>query len=447
MQSKHKLYIFKNLIFLSFLGLQAFNVEAQQSLTLQQAIVIGLEENFDIKIADRAILIAEQNNTWARAGRVPTIDLTANFNSTFTRDNNPASFLQGTFYNGGLNGGLNVNWLLYGGGRVGIQKDLLDKNVEAAMLSKNEQIQSLIRNIILQYYTVVFEQERMNVISNSAELSNASLEYENARRSYGGSNSFNVLQFQNAILADSINYATQIQRINTAKTQLFRTLQIVPDANIEISDRLSVTPEALDLNKMEARLMDQNATLKTLAARAAISELNVGIAKANQRPIVQLNLGASAAENGFQFFAENPNTGQPFGFIFSNRFQGTGGISASWNLYDGGIRSTDVKNAQLQTISDADRILQATADLKNQLNLLLQNYQQQTDVLKMADRQINLLDTQLEIAEARYRSGQISSIDYRNIQLQYINAGFAKIQAMYNLLVTKNDMDFVMGVF
>ena len=62
-------------------------------------------------------------------------------------------------------------------------------------------------------------------------------------------------------------------------------------------------------------------------------------------------------------------------------------------------------------------------------------------------RQIDLLDTQLNIAETRYRSGQISSIDLRNIQLQYINAGFSKIQAMYNLLVTKNDMDFVMGVF
>ena len=149
MQSKYNFYTLRKLVFLAMLGLYTLSLKGQQSLSLQQAIAIGLEENFDIKIADRVILIAEQNNTWARAGRVPTIDLTANFNSIFTRDNNPASFLQGTFYNGGLNGGLNANWLLYGGGRVGIQKDLLDKSVEAAMMAKNEQIQLLIRNIII----------------------------------------------------------------------------------------------------------------------------------------------------------------------------------------------------------------------------------------------------------------------------------------------------------
>jgi len=110
---------------LLFSLLSIFGV-SQNTMTVEKALSIGLENNFGIKIADKAIQIAENNNTWARAGKTPTVDLNGYYNNNLVNDSNPASFLQGTYYNTSLGATANVNWVLYNGGRIQINKDQLD---------------------------------------------------------------------------------------------------------------------------------------------------------------------------------------------------------------------------------------------------------------------------------------------------------------------------------
>jgi len=112
------------------------SLSGQEILTLEKAISIGMENNFSIKINEKNIEIAENNDTWVNTGKTPTIDLNAGFNNNFTNDNNPASFLQGTYYNGSLNGALTGNWVFYNGGRFKISKQQLELAVRQEYLNK-----------------------------------------------------------------------------------------------------------------------------------------------------------------------------------------------------------------------------------------------------------------------------------------------------------------------
>jgi outer membrane protein TolC len=434
-------------IFFSLFFMTSLALSAQEEMNLPKAISIGLENNYGIKINEGFIQIAENNNTWARAGKLPTVDLSANYSSTITQDNNPASFLRGEYFNGSLNASASLQWVVYSGGRVRISKDQLTMAIGQQKLIKDTDIHSLIRTIHQQYYNVLFQQERLLVLQSSLDLSKERLAYEETRRSFGVSNSFNLIQFENAVLTDSTNVVNQSQQVEISKRNFYNSMQIIGFPNYNYSERLSINLEDIDIEKLKILLSEDNYTLKSLSMIADLNKLNSKLQQTNLLPTVRLNSSVSFAENGFQIFAENPQTGDPYGFIFSNRITGNIGASASWNLYDGGVRKTDVQNAIIQEDIDQLSMLEAKATLTNQLEILGDNYNNQRELLDLSNDQIQLAQKNLEITEQRFKGGLLSSIDFRNVQNQYLNAAFGKVNAIYNLIITKSEIDFLVGSF
>lgn len=420
---------------------------SQQEMSLPQAISIGLANNYGIKISDKAIQIAELNDTWARAGRTPTVDLTGAFNNNFTDDNNPASFLQGTFYTGGLSANAAVDYVVYAGGRIKVSKQQLELATAVERLEQEAGIQDLMRQIYQQYHEVLFQQEQLEVLGSVFALSRDRLEYEEVRRDYGSSNTYNLLQFENAWLTDSTNVVSQRQRVDIAKRNLYITLDMDGVGRYVFADRLTVVPEEIDAAALAEVMSEDNYTLRSLEMITSLSELNTELARAARRPTVSVGAGVTFQENGFQFYGAEPGMGPPPGLLLSNRLSGSIGANAAWNLYDGGVRRTNIQTAALQEQADRLSVEQARADLLGQLDLLIANYDNQRQILDLADQQIQVSQRNLDISLERFKSGQITSLDYRNIQIQYLNAAFAKVNAIYQLLLTKTDIDWMVGMY
>ena len=416
-------------------------------MDLPKAISIALENNYGIKIADHNIAIAEKNNTWAQAGKTPTLSLNGNFNNNLINDNNPASFLQGTYYTGSLGASLDGSWVVYGGGRFEVAKEQLAFLEREERLNKELSIHHLLRNIYQQYYNVLFQQERLNVLRETYALSKTKLDYENIKKEYGTSNSLNVIQFENALVTDSINIVSQVLQVETAKSTLFTTLVLPPTSNYLFNEQISVTDESISRDKLQEALRDESYTLKSLALLSELNALNTELAKAQRRPIVSVGASLGVSQNGFKFFEDNPMTGDPFEFLFSSRINGNLSANFTWDLYDGGVQKTAIQTAKLQEEIAKLSIEEANAQLVNQLDILINNYENQREVLKLSDEQIKLSKENLAMLDERFKNGLATSIDYRSIQLQYLNAAFAKVSAIYNLILTKSEIDYLVGKF
>lgn len=423
----------------------SFPLSAQTPFSLSEAIAIALENNYDIKIAEREILIAETNDTWARAGRAPTVDLQGAFNNNFIQDNNPASFLRGTFYTGNIGLSANANLLVYAGGRVKISKDQLALRTTQSQLGQTSAINDLIRTVYRQYYDVILQREQLEVLQQVQALSRDRLAYEQVRRDYGSSNTYNLVQFETAVLTDSINVVSQAQRVDVAMLALYNTLELPTNSDYYPEEQLSVSVEEIDPQLLADQLVTANPGLKTLEVGASIAGLNRDLAAAARRPTVSLFASLGFQENGFQFYGAEPGMGPPPGLLLSNRGNLAAGAQASWNLYDGGVLKADEQAAQLRQDITGIQIEQAQADLLSQLDLLIDNYEQQRSLLSLTAQQIDLAQRSLDISEERFKGGQITSLDYRNAQIQYVNAAFSRVSAIYQLLLTKVDIDWLVG--
>jgi len=419
----------------------------QEYMTLPRAISIGLENNYSLKIAEQYIAIADNNDTWAKAGRTPTIDLTGSFGNSITQNNNPASFIQGAYYSGSLSAGLTGSYTLYAGGRIKIAKEQLGLAAANERLARESEVHDLMKNIWQQYYSVLFEKERLTVLEQSLDLSRSRLAYERIRRDFGTSNTYSIVQFENALMADSINVVSQEQQVEVALRKFYDVLDMDYEPDFVYEERLSVTDEVLDAEQLKQLMSESSYTLKSLEMISAVSSLNTKLARAARQPTVALTGNLSFTENGFKLWQENDMTGEPFPFVLGNQVTGGVGATLSYNLYDGGVRSTDIESAQMQEVADRMTVEQARANLLSQLDLLVTNYQNQRDLLQLSDEQIQLAQQNIDITEERFKTGVVSSLDYRAVQLQYINAAFAKVSAIYNLLLTKSEVDYLVGRF
>ena len=440
--------MFKRIIFgvLLFLGGYAIGF-AQEVLTLEKAISIGLENNYSIKIDEKNIAIAENNNTWANAGKTPLIDLVLGFNNNLTNDNNPASFLRGTFYSGGLSATLNGSWVVYNGGRFRLNKDQLELNIDQQRLNQQAGIHDLFRLIYQQYYTVIFQQEQLDVLQQVLRLSQDRLEYELVKKDFGQSNAYNLIQFESSIITDSTSIVRQRNAIETAKRNLYQTLDIAGWENYQFTASLEVRPDPIDESKLKSLLSEENYTLKSLEMIARLNQLNTALARVARKPTISLSASFGFSENGFKFFADDPNTGDPFPFLLSNRLTGSLGANLNYSLYDGGQRKTAIQSAELQEEVDQLTRLEAIAELNNQLDLLIANYNNQRDLLVLSDNQIELARRNLTITEERFKAGQLTSLEFRNVQIQFLNASLNKVTAIYDLLLSRNEIDWLVVRF
>ncbi len=150
--------LLKNCLLLGTLILVALDGKTQQPLTLEDAITIGLEKNYDVKISRNQSSIEKNNYTIGNAGFLPAVTLQAS--QSFTNQDVKQEFLDGRTNerNGAasdvLSAGASLSWVLFDGLKMFITYDKLNELRQAGAIDVERSIENTIYNISLAYYRV-----------------------------------------------------------------------------------------------------------------------------------------------------------------------------------------------------------------------------------------------------------------------------------------------------
>jgi outer membrane protein TolC len=132
---------------------------------------------------------------------------------------------------------------------------------------------------------------------------------------------------------------------------------------------------------------------------------------------------------GWNEFSNN----NPLAFLLQNTTTGlNGGINLTWNLFDGGRTITNTKNAKInfenQELFKKQTELEVERDIQNSWG----NYQNALFVLDVQKKNLQTNQDNFNRSRERYQLGQISSIEFRQAQLNLLVAVLAQSQAKYN---------------
>lgn len=422
---------------------------SQETLSLEQAIEIGLKNNYQIQIAERNLEIAENSNDWSIAGRYPNINATLNWNSNFIKSDNPASFFpQNTSLSSGIVPGGEILWTLYNGSRVKFTKQQLEQLQQLSQGNVQIAVENTIQQIILSYYQALIQQEQLRVREEVLNLSRDRLEYARLRVEFGQAASFDVLQSQDAYLNDSTSYLIQK---NTFENSL-RSLNVAMGVDelttqYQLTDQLAFVVQDYNLSDLKNRMLTGNRSLQNLFVSRELASIATRIQETSKLPQINLRLAASDNIN-YNLISKQVNINgdeRDFGGVRTNAFNTNLGVSLVYNVFDWGVRKRSIQNSKIQEITAQLNIESLKRNLNGQLENTYATFNNQRQLVEVTNQLVQNAQRSLSIAEDRFEAGLINIFDYRQVQLSYINAVQSRLNAVFNLKTTETDLIRLVG--
>ena len=426
----------KNIFALVFLVL-SWSVNAQTELSLSAAIEKAIGHNLQIEFQQKQVQLAEQSDNWANAGRTPTIDATIFNQSAINRQVNPANVIlpEQLSYTTGLQGSVDMNLILFNGGRIKLNKDNLSLQTEQARLDMRIAIEDLSEQVMIAYYNILLLEEQLKVLEEVKILSRDRLEFQELRQSFGSASTFDILQAKDAYLNDSI---TCIQLDNQLVGLTNNLKLLMGDA--QGAEKYTLTNDLEDMmpliseQDLRQRMLDNNSDLANLRLADQLAQNSIALEKTSLKPTIAMNAGFNSNLNSSYLDAENPITMEIIGANTSSGVNPFVGISATYRIFDGGIRKNRIQNAELRLLSNQDLRKNLEQSLGTQFNNTYLQLEANQQVLLISADQLDHAAQNLEIAKDRFENGLISSFDYRSIQLGYLNAAQRKLEAHFDVL-------------
>ncbi|MBX7095394.1 MAG: TolC family protein [Flavobacteriales bacterium] len=424
--NKHKLILFISLC------LASQYIAAQEKLSLSDAIRISLEKNYKIEIAKDQIAIAKNNNNWGEAGRWPSIDLqiTQN-NNILDQSNNPTAFIKDKITTNSVNGNLSANWMLFGGFRVKFTKEKLEQIQAQSEGNALVVVENTIQGVILAYYNSVLQKEKLDVLAKLIKLSRDKYDHMQRKKDLGVSGTFDLLQIKNAYMSDSTNYLLQ----EIAYRNSVRNLNLLMSQDVErfydLSDFLEAKTERYEYDTLKSRMLRSNNTIMNQYINLELQRTAIDLAKSSMYPVVSLQVGTNNSFSHFQtsqFESNGSNLNYFANFVIN------------FNLFNGGKTKRAIQNARiqehLQSITLEEQVFTLTGQLRNAYEM----YLARQVILMLTSEAYSNAEFNLKLAQERFDQGTLSSFNFRDVQIQFLNAAMVRLEAAYNLINSHTEL-------
>jgi len=395
----------------------------QEPLSFFNAISKTLENNYQIRIAQKDLEIAANNNTAGAAGMWPSITLSAAQNNRWTDQTKPQSST--TLYND-ISPSVNLNWILFGGFSVKINRSRLAEleNLSEGMMSVV--VENTLQAIILAYQKTLLEKERLQITREVMNLSLDQLRYAKTQRNTGNGTTFDLQQAKTAYLEDSSNYILQGINFRNAKRNLNLIMGESHTKQYTLTDSFQPIDQSFNLEELYNRLEASNQTLTNQYINQKLIKYDLQQSKSNLYPTFSLNAGSSYTY-GSRKVDDLPNTNSDPLVVYGN-------FTLNFNLFNGGQVKRSIQNAKISLEQSKLETQEMENELKMQLVMLYDLYNVRKQLYNVALENEKVTRLNYDLAKDRYRLGTINSINFREVQLSFLNASLSKLQTIYDLM-------------
>ena len=402
-------------------------VQAQQVITLEEAIQQGISKQYSIQISRQRERIAANENSLGNAGFLPTITGTATKNYTisgldqsFFGGLRPPLVQSGVNSNSG-NAGVVMAWTLYDGQGMFILRDRFKELQNLGAKQTETNIENLIALISSTYYDLIRQNLRVNNFKKGLEISNDRLKLAKDRYEVGQGSKVDYYSAQVDYNEDKALLIAQEQSFTNTKIG-FNTILIKDyKSDFQINTNIDLLPK-LKLGELKISALSQNPTLIGAILSKKISDLDTKSLQSQQKP--QIDLLAGYAMN-------NVANGAGFGVEKGSSDVFNYGLRATINIFDGYNQKRRIQNAKINAEIAAIQI----EDLKNALLSALERtyvtYENSMNLIQLETENYTIAKQNIDIAFDRFKVGIATSYELREVQRNAVAAETRLIEAKF----------------
>jgi outer membrane protein TolC len=406
-----KLFLFYLLL---FIGIPLWS-QNQPILTLEEAVALTLENNFDIRIAKNDLKIDEENVTIGNAGMLPRINGTVTNNNTILNQTQTQAIGNEIEIDGArninINYGVGVEWTIFDGFRMFARHNQLKELQNLGATELKLSVLSRVSAVYQTYFTLATQQQQLKMIDSISSVSEFRLKTAKNRFTIGKASKLEVLNAEVDLNADQSTKIQLQEQYGVSKVMLNELLVRPLDTDFKVADIISIDNSLL-LPDLLSSAEKQNPQLQLQYINKKIQEYELKQVKANRYPTVSISGGYNLIRSQSPFGFVTESTGRNFNY----------GFTASLNLFDGFNQNRNEKVSKIQLENTQLQIERQTQQIQSQVASLYQSYLSNLSLLELEKKNEAIAKQNMEITLEKFKIGSVAPIEFRTAQENYGNA-------------------------
>lgn len=405
----------KQFLFFSLLWFAQNQSFAQEKLSLKDAIATALLNNYDIKLVNNQVAIAQNNVNLGNAGMLP--NLLGNFRTGGGVQDAVQTQASGTkrvindARNTNLAYGVGLDWTIFDGFRMFANLDRLKALEQQGKVNAKAQILTTISAVVTAYYNLARQQELVKATDSALAISKLRVTIADNKLKIGKGSKLDVLSAKVDYNTDTSFYLQQKNLLANFGVTLNQLLARDINTPFTVNSEIDIDKN-LNYNNLVSLSAQLNPSLQSALLDKKIAELNLKTVKANRYPQISVN-------SGYEILRSATPTG------FNTQFRANGlsyGLTASVNIFNGFLQKQNERNAKIAINSTELNLNRTKEAIVAQLTSAYQNYSTFLDLIKLEAKNLENADQNLDITLEKYRLGSISPLELREAQRNSINA-------------------------
>lgn len=412
------------------------NASGQQVLTLEDAIALALQNNYDIRLSRNDSAVAALDYSFRNAAFFPRLN--GNAGQTWNNNDQKQEFADGTkrerngVKSNTLNASLSLNWTLFDGMKMFVIRDKAEEFLKLGDLVIKNQVVNTVANVITNYYSIVRQQQQLKAIREQMSLNEERVKLAQYKLDIGVGAKPDVLQSKVDLNAQKAAILTQETLIAQLKEQL-NQLTGVGSTDYSVSDSIPVNFN-IALGDIQQNLEQTNPLLQINKKNLDIANLTLKERKADRFPVLAFN-------GNYNFNrTDNKAVVNPFQPLFSRNKGLNYGLTATIPIFNNYNVKRLIKQAEL----DIDYQKLVYENQRSLINLSVINawkdYEQQKKALDLEEANILLARENVDIVFQTYKLGAATFIQLREAQKSLEDAYNRLIAARFNTKVAETEL-------
>ena len=406
---------------------------AQVQFTLEEAIELGIKNNYDIAIFNNNASIAANNNTLGNAGMLPVIDINASTN--FATNATKQKFYTGEIVDrpsvesNNISSGVYLTWTLFNGLKMFATHEQLSVLESMGKLSSKIQIENTLQSIIVTYYNVVKQKQLIKGLTENIKISEERLTIAQKRFEVGAGSKLEVLQAKTDMNAQTSLLIRQKTLLDELKATLNQLLVRPVETTFEVSDSIPVQFQ-MKYEDLKSNYQKTNLNLLYAQQNISLAKQQLRVTKGDIYPVINLNAN-------YLFSKSESGAGQ---LLFNRNLGFNYGLTATWRIFNGFNLNNRIKNAQLVAENANINYGNVQSQVEQQLLIAFKRFQDDQKVLDLEEDNLKLVKEGVAIALERFRVGSSNSVELKEIQQTYDDALVRLAEARYNAKISETQL-------
>jgi len=424
--------------YLALFLIAAARLNAQEVLTIEEAVRIGLQNNYEIKIAESESEITENNASPGNAGMLPTID--ANGLRSFTESNTkqvysdrPAVDRSGVESNN-INAGINLNWTIFDGLNMFASYGRLRELRELGELNTKAVIEQNVALIMDAYYNVVTINTTIQAIREALAVSEDRVRIAEDKFKIGSGSKLELLQAQVDFNEDKSALLREQIALSSAKITLNRLMGREETIRYDVVDTIVIAKD-LPYEELKSYALNNNNNIRIAQKNRSVAGYNLSSARSIWFPRVGIfaTYNFSKSENEVGLIRTNQNRGLTYGLNFS------------FNIFDGFNTMRQVENAGIDLRISGLEEERITREVLSGFEQEFINYRNGIELVNLEEENVEVARQNVEIALDRYKYGTYTPLELREAQTALLNAQSRLYNANFNVKQAETELRRLSG--